>query len=290
MQNKLISGKALSNQILNDIQLKLDQGYTNGAQKAGLAVVLVGDNEASKVYVNNKKNACSKIGITSYEHKLDGATTQEQLLDLINQLNQDPCVHGILVQLPLPKHIDPNVIIDAINPNKDVDGFHRYNIGSLAINNQTLSPCTPQGVIYMLDSINFNYRGSHAVVLGSSNIVGRPMALELLNRKATVTICNSQTRDIKDITSLADVLVVAVGKPNLVDDNWIKPGAVVIDVGINRNHEGKLCGDVNLDALINKVKYISPVPGGVGPLTIAMLMQNAYTCYSKSQINKTNLI
>ena len=244
-----------------------------------LAVVLVGDDPASQVYVRNKKAACAKVGIKSIEHLLSSNTTEEELLTLIHKLNQDSDIDGILVQLPLPKHLNSKVVIDTILPTKDVDGFHRYNMGSLALNNPQISPCTPHGIMYMLDSIDVEYHGKNAVIIGASNIVGRPMALELLNRGATVTICNSKTKNLAAIACTADILVVAVGRAKLVTANFVKRGAIVIDVGMNRDSDGKLCGDVDYDDVINKVSYITPVPYGVGPMTIAMLLRNTLSCY-----------
>lgn len=275
MQNKILSGKEFSVQILD----KIAQQIKNHERPPCLAVILVGSNAASMVYVNNKKNACNKIGFTSIGHELAETTSQEQLLKLIHTLNQDNNVDGILVQLPLPKHLDSKLIIDNIAPHKDVDGFHRYNMGSLALNDPQVCPCTPHGVMYMLDKLKVSYYGLKTVIIGMSNIVGRPMTLELINRGATVTLCNSKTKNLSQLTTQADVLIVAVGSPKLVKAHWIKPGAIVIDVGINRLENGKLCGDVDFDEVLPVSGYITPVPGGVGPMTIAMLMQNTLHCY-----------
>ena len=279
MQGKILNGKFLAQQILDKISLSVNQLLLDKKRVPCLAVVLVGNDPASEVYVRNKKHACAKVGIKSLEFKLADVTSQSELLDLINKLNLDDTIDGILVQLPLPKHLDSKLIIDSILPNKDVDGFSRYNMGSLALNNPNICPCTPHGVMYMLDSINTQYHGKHAVILGSSTIVGRPMALELMNRSATVTVCNSKTQNLRDIVATADILVAAVGKPNFVHGSWLKKDSIVIDVGINRLHDGTLCGDVDFATAIEVAKYITPVPGGVGPMTIAMLIQNTLHCY-----------
>jgi methylenetetrahydrofolate dehydrogenase (NADP+) / methenyltetrahydrofolate cyclohydrolase len=277
MSYNLLSGKELSAQILNKITTQVE--HLENKRKPCLAVILVGDDPASEVYVKNKKNACVRVGIKSLEYKLQNIINQIELLDLIHKLNQDNDVDGILVQLPLPKHIDSTLIIDNIAPNKDVDGFHRYNMGSLTLKDPHICPCTPHGVMYMLDSIATKYHGLHAVILGASNIVGRPMALELINRGTTVTICNSKTRNLPNITKTADILITAIGKPKLVKADWINPGAIIIDVGINRLEDGTLCGDVDFEQVAPLTSYITPVPGGVGPMTIAMLISNTMLCY-----------
>jgi methylenetetrahydrofolate dehydrogenase (NADP+)/methenyltetrahydrofolate cyclohydrolase len=281
--DKILSGKKISDIILSEIKLDI-QNITS--RKPCLAVVLVGDDPASQVYVKNKKAACAKVGITSIEHLLGKNVTEDELLKLVQNLNNDSSIDGILVQLPLPSHLDSKIVIDTILPNKDVDGFNRYNMGSLTLNDPQICPCTPHGVMYMLDSLNINYHGKNAVIIGTSNIVGRPMALELLNRGATVTICNSKTQNLSSITASADILIVAVGRPNMVKSNWVKPDSIIIDIGINRLQNGTLCGDVDFDDVVNKVQYITPVPGGVGPMTIAMLIQNTLRCY---QLNQRNL-
>lgn len=275
---KILNGTVLANSILTDITNRVTRIICN--RKPALAVILVGNNPASQVYVKNKKNACAKVGITSSEFLLPEDTTELELLSLIEKLNRDSSVDAILVQLPLPSHLNSNLVIDTIAPAKDVDGFHRYNMGSLALNSPKVCPCTPHGIMHMLDSLEMVYEGQHAVVVGASNIVGRPMALELLNRGATVTICNSKTRDLPQITQVADILIIAVGKPKLIKRQWVKDGAIVIDVGINRLANGKLCGDVDFDDIIDKVSHITPVPGGVGPMTIAMLIKNTLNCYN----------
>lgn len=281
MQSKIIDGNALSQKILQDIAQQI-QSFKN--RVPSLAVVLVGDDPASQVYVRNKKLACNTVGIKSVEHLLPETTSEETLLTLINELNSDSYIDGILVQLPLPKQLNSKIVIDTILPAKDVDGFHRYNMGSLALNNPQICPCTPHGVMYMLDSLNTNYYGKNVVILGSSNIVGRPMALELLNRSATVTVCNSKTLNLPNITRSADILISAIGRANFVTKDFVKNGATVIDVGMNRDNNGKLCGDVDFADVIDIVSKISPVPGGVGKMTIAMLMVNTIKCY---QLNMT---
>ena len=278
--DKIINGKKISENILSEIKNEIDKITS---RKPSLAVVLVGEDPASQVYVRNKKAACAKVGILSVEHVLKKETSQDELLQLVQHLNEDKNIDGILVQLPLPNHIDSKIVIDTILPNKDVDGFHRYNMGSLALNDPKSCPCTPNGVMYMLDTVVPSYHGKHAVIIGSSNIVGRPMALELLNRGATVTVCNSKTKDLSSITSLADILIVAVGRPKIVKSNWIKQDSIIIDVGINRLADGTLCGDVDFDEVIDKVRYITPVPGGVGPMTIATLIKNTLCCYWLNQ-------
>lgn len=278
-EHKIISGKDLSQQILDNISDYVEDLTVNQQRIPALAVILVGNDPASQVYVRNKKNACNKVGVKSLEYVLPESTSQEELGDLIRELNADYSIDGILVQLPLPKHLDSKLVIDTILPNKDVDGFHRYNMGSLALRDPNICPCTPHGVMYMLDNIKLNYHGKHAVILGTSNIVGRPMALELMNRGTTVTMCNSKTRNVQEIIGSADILVAAIGNPNFVQAQWLKDDCIVIDVGINRLDNGKLCGDVDFINALPKIKYITPVPGGVGPMTIAMLLKNTIRCY-----------
>lgn len=283
MNDKILSGKTLAEKILLNISSQIE---SLNQRKPCLAVVLVGDDPASHVYVRNKKMACQRVGIKSVEHLLPDTKSQDELLNLVKLLNSNSEIDGILVQLPLPQHLNSKLVIDTILPEKDVDGFHRYNMGSLALNDPQICPCTPHGVMYMLDSLNFSYHGKNVVIIGTSNIVGRPMALELLNRGATVTVCNSKTQNLPEISSAADVLVVAVGKPKMVKSHWVKNSSIIIDVGINRMDDGKLCGDVDFDEVIDKAGYITPVPGGVGPMTIAMLIQNTMRCY---EINQSNL-
>jgi methylenetetrahydrofolate dehydrogenase (NADP+)/methenyltetrahydrofolate cyclohydrolase len=273
MTAKLINGNELSLQIRTDVARRAAILTAQGKQP-GLAVVLVGDNPASQVYVRNKVKACEDNGIHSVLEKYEANLTEEQLLARIDALNKDPKIHGILVQLPLPAHIDSHKVIEAIAPEKDVDGFHISNAGLLMTGQPLFRPCTPYGVMKMLESINYPVRGAHAVVVGASNIVGKPQAMLLLQAGATVTICNSKTRDLGHHTRQADILVVATGKRNIVTADMVKPGAVVIDVGMNRNDEGKLCGDVDFANAKDVAGYITPVPGGVGPMTITMLLVN----------------
>ena len=243
----------------------------------GLAVVIVGDDSASRVYVNNKKKACEYCGIYSEEYALPGETTQEELLELVEKLNNKADIHGILVQLPLPKHIDEETVINAIRPEKDVDAFHPANVGKIMIGNFDFLPCTPAGVMELLDDAGIDLCGKRCVIIGRSNIVGKPQAMLMLHKNATVTICHSRTQNLKEVAKEADVLVVAIGKAKFVNDEYIKDGAVVIDVGMDRDENGKLCGDVDFDSACKKASYITPVPGGVGPMTIATLMKNAVT-------------
>ncbi len=284
MNNKIINGKTLSDSILAEIKTQIETRAKT--RQPALAVILVGNDPASQVYVKNKKNACAKVGIKSVEYNLDSNITQEELSQLLKRLNQDTHIDGILVQLPLPKHLNSKLVIDTIIPTKDVDGFNRYNMGSLALNDPQICSCTPHGVMYMLDSLKLDYHGKNVVIIGSSNIVGRPMALELLNRGATVTVCNSKTKNLNEITKTADILIAAVGKPKLIKRDWVKDDSIIIDVGINRLDDGSLCGDVDFNDVIDKVSAITPVPGGVGPMTIAMLMKNTMRCYF---INQNNL-
>ena len=279
MNEKILCGKTLSQQILDTVSDEVENLRVNHQRQPALAVVLVGSDPASQVYVRNKKNACEKVALKSLEYILPAETSQTELVKLIQQLNADDSVDGILVQLPLPAHLDSKLIIDSILPNKDVDGFHRYNMGSLALKDPNICPCTPHGVMYMLDSINLEYHGKHAVILGTSNIVGRPMALELINRGATVTMCNSKTRNVVELIGAADIVIAAIGRPNFVQGAWLKPGCIAIDVGINRLETGKLCGDIEFAGAFERAQYITPVPGGVGPMTIAMLLKNTLHCY-----------
>lgn len=273
MSAEIIDGNLLSQQIRADVATRAAALRSQGKQ-AGLAVILVGDNPASQVYVRNKVKACEDNGLHSVLEKYDADLTELKLLARIDALNKDSRIHGILVQLPLPAHIDAHKVIEAIAPEKDVDGFHISNAGLLMTGQPLFRPCTPYGVMKMLESINYPVRGANAVVVGASNIVGKPQAMLLLQAGATVTICNSKTRDLAAHTRLADILVVATGKRNIVTADMIKPGAVVIDVGMNRNDEGKLCGDVDYPNAKEVAGYITPVPGGVGPMTITMLLVN----------------
>lgn len=273
MTAQLIDGVVLANTIREEITSKTESLKARGIQP-GLAVVLVGQDPASEVYVRNKVNACNKAGFKSIKHQLEEQTSQEQLLSLIEQLNKDPSIHGILVQLPLPVHLDSHAVIEAIAAEKDVDGFHISNAGLLMTGKPLFRPCTPYGVMKMLEFTGIELNGAEAVVVGASNIVGKPQAMMLLQAGATVTLCNSKTRDLASQCRRADVLVVAVGKPNIITPDMVKPGAVVIDVGINRLEDGKLCGDVHFDKVKEVAGWITPVPGGVGPMTITMLLQN----------------
>ncbi|MGB9671165.1 MAG: bifunctional methylenetetrahydrofolate dehydrogenase/methenyltetrahydrofolate cyclohydrolase FolD [Halothiobacillaceae bacterium] len=274
MSAQLIDGKRVSEEVLASVRAGVEQLLTQGRRVPGLAVIQVGDDPASKVYVGNKRRACERTGIRSVAHDLPAATSQEALLGLIDTLNADASIDGILVQLPLPGHIDAEAVIERIHPDKDVDGFHPYNVGRLAQRIPRLRPCTPYGVMRLLQSAGVNPKGMEAVIVGASNIVGRPMALELLLAGATVTVTHRFTRDLAAHVGRAELLVVAAGKPGLVKGEWVRPGAVVIDVGINRLADGRLVGDVEFDAATERAGHITPVPGGVGPMTVAMLMQN----------------
>lgn len=267
------------NKIATELKDNIAKEIKNFDRPPGLAVILVGDDPASHVYVRNKEMSCIKAGFYSEKVTKSADISEEELLKEVERFNKDPNIDGILVQLPLPKHIDSNKIIESISPIKDVDGFCSENIGHLTQNRPSLRPCTPKGVITMLDSMDFDFSGKDCVVIGASNIVGRPMAIELLNKGATVTICNSKTKDVASKTRVADVVVVGVGIPKLVKSDWVKEGVVVIDVGINKMADGKLCGDVDYDAIKHKAKAITPVPGGVGPMTIATLLQNTLEAY-----------
>ena len=274
MTAQLIDGKALSEQIRAKLSQDIKALSAQGVQP-GLAVVLVGDNPASQVYVRNKISACEHLGMRSVLEKYDASMSQDALLARIDALNADPSIHGILVQLPLPPHIDAHRVIEAISPSKDVDGFHVSSAGALMVGQEGFKPCTPWGCMKMLESIGWaDLRGKHAVVIGRSNIVGKPMAMLLLQANATVTICHSGTADMASHTRQADVIVVAVGKRNVLTADMVRPGAVVIDVGMNRDDAGKLCGDVDFDGVRQQAAYITPVPGGVGPMTITMLLAN----------------
>jgi methylenetetrahydrofolate dehydrogenase (NADP+)/methenyltetrahydrofolate cyclohydrolase len=273
MTAQLIDGTQLSKQLRADVARRVQELQTRGVTP-GLAVILVGDNPASQVYVRNKVKACQESGLHSVLETCDAHLDQEQLLARIQRLNEDPSIHGILVQLPLPAHIDAHKVIESISPAKDVDGFHMVSAGALMTGMPGFWPCTPYGCMKMLESIGYDLRGKHAVVLGRSNIVGKPMALMLLQKDATVTVCHSRTPDIKNLTLQADVIVAAVGRRNVLTSDMVKPGAVVLDVGMNRNEQGKLCGDVDFEHVRQVAGWITPVPGGVGPMTITMLLVN----------------
>ena len=271
----IIDGK----QIAKELRVKITDKVSTLDRKPGLAVILVGDDPASAVYVRNKDNACKEVGFYSEKINKPANITQAELLSEVDRLNHDDKIDGILVQLPLPSHLDTNQVVEAINPSKDVDGFHSENIGKLMQNRAFLRPCTPKGVMTLLQITGIDLAGKNCVVVGASNIVGRPMAIELLNASATVTICNSKTQDLSTKLKQADVVVVAVGIPQMIKGDWIKEGATVIDVGINRLDDGKLVGDVDFDATKDKVAWITPVPGGVGPMTIATLLENTLMAY-----------
>ena len=274
MAAQLIDGKKISQQRIEAVAQAVKARQEKGLHTPCLAVVLVGDDPASAVYVRNKKLACQKSGIESRSYELPSETTQDDLLKLVDELNGDPAVDGILVQLPLPAHIDSQAVLERIEPHKDVDGFHPYNVGRLVVKMPLMRPCTPKGVMTLLEAYGIDSKGQKAVVVGASNIVGRPQALELLLSRATVTICHSATQNLADEVAAADILVVGVGIPNFVKGEWVKPGAVVIDVGINRLDDGSLCGDVEFDVAKERASMITPVPGGVGPMTIATLLEN----------------
>lgn len=273
MVGQIINGKAIATKKKRELSQIVD-GLRNEGVTPGLAVILVGNDPASHTYVRNKEKACAEIGVHSELIQYDETITEEFLLNKIAELNEDKNIHGILVQLPLPNHINPNKVIKAIDPRKDVDGFHPYNVGKLVIGEDSFVPCTPLGIIEMLEEIGFDFTGKHAVVVGRSTIVGKPMGQLLLNKNATVTYCHSKTKDLPSITSQADLLISAIGQPCAITADYVKDGAVVIDVGINRNEQGKLCGDILFDEVKEKASYITPVPGGVGPMTITMLLAN----------------
>lgn len=279
MSAQILDGKAQSERIVDQIKLQVDALAADGKRVPALAVILVGDDPASSIYVRNKRRACERAGVCSVSHDLPASTTQAELLALIDMLNQDANVDGILVQMPLPRQIDPETVIERIHPDKDVDGFHPYNIGRLAVRMPTLRSCTPMGVMTLLQGVHDDMRGMNALVVGASNHVGRPMGLELLMAGCTVTTANSQTRNLPVLALQADIVVVAVGRPNLVKGEWIKEGATVVDVGINRLPDGRLCGDVEFPVASERASWITPVPGGVGPMTVASLLQNTLQAY-----------
>ena len=278
----IIDGKAISAAIRQELAEKTEQFKKNNGFAPGLAVIIVGEDPASKVYVRNKHKACEEIGFTSFGYELPADTTEEQLIGLVKQLNADDRVHGILVQLPLPRHLDEEKVLLTIDPRKDVDAFHPYNVGKIMIGNYDFLPCTPAGVMELLKRSNISIAGKECVVVGRSNIVGKPQAMLLLQANGTVTVCHSRTKDLKEVCRRADILVAAIGKPEFFDASYVKEGAVVIDVGMNRRpSDGKLCGDVDYASVAPHASYITPVPGGVGPMTIAMLMQNTFTAAAK---------
>ncbi len=278
MKNNILDGKAISTVIKKEIAAEIKSLNTKSVIQPGLAVIQVGDNPASSIYVRNKKKSCDEAGIKSFEHRLSDKTSEEELLTLIKQLNDSEDIHGILVQLPLPSHIREHVVLEAISPDKDVDGFHPYNVGKLMVGKGSLLPCTPAGIIELLERSEVKIEGKKAVILGRSNIVGKPLAIMLLQKNATVTICHSKTKNLPDITKRADILVAAIGSPEFVKEDMVKEGAVVIDVGINRV-EKKLVGDVDFEKVSQKASQITPVPGGIGPMTIALLMKNGLSAF-----------
>lgn len=270
---QIIDGKKIAMDLKDELKVKVEELKKNGVE-ISLAVIQVGNDPASFVYVGNKKKACAYVGINSLSYELPESTSEEELLSLVNQLNQDPIVNGILVQLPLPKHIDENKVIQTIAPAKDVDGFHPQNVGALSIGQKGFVSCTPEGIITLLKRSGITIEGKECVIVGRSNIVGKPMALLMLRENATVTICHSRTKDLKEVTKRADILIAAIGKTKFLTKDYVKEGAVIIDVGMNRDENNKLCGDVDFDDVLPMVRAITPVPGGVGPMTIAMLMNN----------------
>jgi len=274
MTAQLIDGKAVAAQLKAELSKKVSEKLAHGQRRPGLAVILIGDDPASSIYVRNKRESCEQVGIQSFYHALPENTEENQLIELIHQLNHDEKVDGILLQLPLPKHIHANKMLDQIDPRKDVDGFHPYNLGRLAQRRPLLRPCTPFGIMLLLDHIQQAYKGSHAVVVGASNIVGRPMAFELLIAGSTVTICHRFTHNLAYFVEQADILVSAVGKPNFIKGEWVKKGCTVVDVGITRLEDGTLSGDIEFAAAKERAAWITPVPGGVGPMTVAVLLRN----------------
>ena len=272
----IIDGKAVSAQVKENIRVETEKLKAQGVE-IGLAVVIVGNDPASQVYVRNKEKACETVGFNSFKYALPEETTEEELLALVDKLNNDDRVDGILVQLPLPKHLDDKIIINNIRPDKDVDAFHPVNVGKIMIGDYSFLPCTPAGVMELIKSTGTDITGKQCVVIGRSNIVGKPMAMLLLHKNGTVTICHSKTKDLAQVCAQADILVAAVGRAKMVTAEYVKEGAVVIDVGMNRDENGKLCGDVDFESVKDKAGFITPVPGGVGPMTIAMLMQNTLT-------------
>jgi methylenetetrahydrofolate dehydrogenase (NADP+)/methenyltetrahydrofolate cyclohydrolase len=283
MAAKLIDGKAIAAEVRHAVRAQINERRENGLRLPGLAVVLVGQDPASEIYVRNKCMACDNAGLISHAHTLPADTTEAHLLELIDKLNADSAIDGILVQFPLPEQIDADKVTERILPDKDVDGFHPYNIGRLAQRRPSLRPCTPHGVITLLEHTGETFYGREAVVVGASNIVGRPMGLELLLAGCTVTTCHRFTKNLEGHVARADILVVAVGKPGIVKGEWVKPGATVIDVGINRQEDGSLVGDIGFDAARERAAWITPVPGGVGPMTVATLLQN--TLYAATELH-----
>lgn len=274
---KIINGKEVSASVREELKKETAELVEKYGIRPGLAVIIVGDDPASKVYVNNKEKGCAEVGYYSEVYRLPAETTQEELIGLVNKLNKDDKIHGILCQLPLPKHLDENAVILAINPEKDVDAFHPVNVGRIMIGDYSFLPCTPAGVMKLIESTGVDISGKECVVIGRSNIVGKPQAMLLLHKNGTVTICHSRTKNLAEVTRRADILVVAIGKADFVTGDMVKDGAIVIDVGMNRKADGKLTGDVDFASVEPKASYITPVPGGVGPMTISMLLRNTMT-------------
>ena len=272
MTANIIDGKKIAGKIISEIKDKVIANQSEGIAPPGLAVIQVGEDPASSVYVRNKRKACEEVGMKSFNYDLDESTTQQELIELVENLNNNADVNGILIQLPLPSHINETIVIETINPTKDVDGFHPYTIGRLMQRIPLLRPCTAIGVINMMEAIEIDPKGMHAVIVGASNLVGRPLNLELLLKGATTTVCHKFTKNLKDHVMSADILAVAIGKPNFIPGDWIKEGAIVFDIGINRDENGKLTGDVDFESAKEQASWISPVPGGVGPMTVAMLI------------------
>ncbi|PCJ19424.1 MAG: bifunctional methylenetetrahydrofolate dehydrogenase/methenyltetrahydrofolate cyclohydrolase FolD [Gammaproteobacteria bacterium] len=283
MSAKIIDGKKIAATVRQEVTQGVEKRLSKGLRPPGLAVIMVGEDPASEVYVRNKRRACEEVGFKSVAHDLPDSITQGKLVELISELNNDPTIDGILVQLPLPKHLDGGEIINAINPDKDVDGLHPYNMGRLAVRDPLLRPCTPVGIMRLLESAQTPPKGKEAVIVGASNMVGRPIGLELLIAGATVTTCHRFTENLEQHVRRADILVVAVGKPKFIPGDWVKPGATVIDVGINRLESGKLCGDMDFETAQKHAGWITPVPGGVGPMTVACLLQN--TLYAANHLH-----
>lgn len=284
MTAQIIDGKKVAAAVRAEVRTGVDLRREQGKRPPGIAVILIGDDPASNVYVNHKRRACDDVGIMSRSYDLPAGTTQFELLKIVDELNADPLIDGILIQLPLPEHIDDSLVIERIDPGKDVDGFHPTNVGKLALRIPALRPCTPFGVIKLIESTGQDCKGKHVVVVGASNIVGRPMALELLLRGATVTVCHRFSADSAALSRQADIVIAAAGKPGLITADWVKPGATVLDVGINRLDTGKLVGDVDFASVSEKAAWITPVPGGVGPMTVAMLMMNTLRACEKHQL------
>ncbi len=283
MVAQLLDGKVLAAKIRAEIAFEIKEKIQQGFRQPGLAVILVGDDPASQIYVNRKREACEEVGMKSVYHHLPADIDEKNLIALIEQLNEDKTIDGILVQLPLPSHMDNEKIIELIHPNKDVDGFHPYNLGRLAQRRPLLRPCTPFGIMALLDHIQQPYKNQHAVIIGASLIVGRPMALELLLAGSTITVCHRFTEHLSDYVRQADILISAVGKPNIIKGEWIKPNATVIDVGITRLSDGKIVGDVEFDVAAERAGWITPVPGGVGPMTVAMLLKNTLMVFNQNK-------